>query len=71
MLVRLTGLQPLDEQAGSQAGRLPGRPLFCYLTRARLASDTGRIGEDPKGIPNNLMPFIQQVALTRTLTPLS
>jgi UDP-glucose 4-epimerase len=25
------------------------------------AHKSGRIGEDPKGIPNNLMPFIQQV----------
>ena len=25
------------------------------------AHPSGRIGEDPKGIPNNLMPFIQQV----------
>lgn len=27
------------------------------------AHSSGRIGEDPKGIPNNLMPFIQQVAI--------
>ena len=26
------------------------------------AHESGRIGEDPKGIPNNLMPFITQVA---------
>ena len=26
------------------------------------AHPSGRIGEDPKGIPNNLMPYIQQVA---------
>ena len=25
------------------------------------AHKSGLIGEDPKGIPNNLMPFIQQV----------
>ena len=25
------------------------------------AHPSGRIGEDPKGIPNNLMPYIQQV----------
>ncbi|EEH56796.1 uncharacterized protein MICPUCDRAFT_39596 [Micromonas pusilla CCMP1545] len=29
------------------------------------AHPSGRIGEDPKGIPNNLMPFIQQVAVGR------
>ncbi|MCK4717017.1 MAG: UDP-glucose 4-epimerase GalE [Candidatus Marinimicrobia bacterium] len=27
------------------------------------AHQSGRIGEDPKGIPNNLMPFISQVAV--------
>ena len=27
------------------------------------AHKSGLIGEDPKGIPNNLMPFIQQVAV--------
>lgn len=27
------------------------------------AHDSGRIGEDPNGIPNNLMPFITQVAV--------
>lgn len=25
----------------------------------------GDIGEDPRGIPNNLMPFVQQVAVGR------
>lgn len=29
------------------------------------AHDSGRIGEDPSGIPNNLMPFIAQVAVGR------
>ena len=29
------------------------------------AHPSGRIGEDPKGIPNNLMPFIQQVGVVR------
>ena len=27
------------------------------------AHESGRIGEDPKGIPNNLMPYISQVAI--------
>jgi hypothetical protein len=26
---------------------------------------SGRIGEDPRGVPNNLMPFVQQVAVGR------
>ncbi|VFQ63242.1 unnamed protein product [Cuscuta campestris] len=29
------------------------------------AHPSGRLGEDPKGIPNNLMPYIQQVAVGR------
>ncbi|KAJ1400394.1 UDP-glucose 4-epimerase [Sesbania bispinosa] len=29
------------------------------------AHESGQIGEDPRGIPNNLMPYIQQVAVGR------
>jgi len=29
------------------------------------AHPSGRIGEDPKGVPNNLMPFVAQVAVGR------
>ena len=29
------------------------------------AHDSGLIGEDPRGIPNNLMPFVAQVAVGR------
>ena len=29
------------------------------------AHPSGLIGEDPRGIPNNLMPFLQQVAVGR------
>lgn len=29
------------------------------------AHDSGRIGEDPRGMPNNLMPFVAQVAVGR------
>ncbi len=29
------------------------------------AHDSGRIGEDPRGTPNNLMPFVAQVAIGR------
>ncbi|KAI4315383.1 hypothetical protein L6164_028198 [Bauhinia variegata] len=29
------------------------------------AHESGRIGEDPRGIPNNLLPYIQQVAVGR------
>merc|ERR1719331_1232619 len=36
--------------------------LLRYFNPAG-AHKSGLIGEDPKGIPNNLMPFIQQVAV--------
>lgn len=29
------------------------------------AHESGEIGEDPQGIPNNLMPFVAQVAVGR------
>lgn len=29
------------------------------------AHKSGKIGEDPNGIPNNLMPFVAQVAIGR------
>ncbi|KAL6992460.1 UDP-glucose 4-epimerase, partial [Sarracenia purpurea var. burkii] len=29
------------------------------------AHPSGYIGEDPRGIPNNLMPFVQQAAVGR------
>nr|O65780.1 RecName: Full=UDP-glucose 4-epimerase GEPI42; AltName: Full=Galactowaldenase; AltName: Full=UDP-galactose 4-epimerase [Cyamopsis tetragonoloba]CAA06338.1 UDP-galactose 4-epimerase [Cyamopsis tetragonoloba] len=29
------------------------------------AHESGQIGEDPRGLPNNLMPYIQQVAVAR------
>uniref|UniRef100_A0A2C9WA94 UDP-glucose 4-epimerase n=1 Tax=Manihot esculenta TaxID=3983 RepID=A0A2C9WA94_MANES len=29
------------------------------------AHESGKLGEDPKGLPNNLMPYIQQVAVGR------
>lgn len=29
------------------------------------AHESGHIGEDPQGIPNNLMPFVSQVAVGR------
>lgn len=29
------------------------------------AHPSGDIGEDPRGIPNNLMPFVQQIAVGR------
>ncbi len=42
--------------------------LSCMLLRYFNpigAHESGRIGEDPRGIPNNLMPYISQVAIGR------
>lgn len=33
------------------------------------AHESGRIGEDPRGIPNNLMPFVSQVRCCRCVLP--
>ncbi len=38
--------------------------LLRYFNPAG-AHPTGRIGEDPRGIPNNLMPYVMQVAVGR------
>lgn len=49
----------------------PCRPLLCQgLTcilccRCLTAHPSGKIGENPLGVPNNLMPYIQQVAVGR------
>lgn len=32
------------------------------------AHPSGLLGEDPRGIPNNLMPYVQQVAVERRPT---
>ena len=42
--------------------RVVERDPAAVLQPGRRAQ-VGRIGEDPKGIPNNLMPYIQQVAV--------
>lgn len=44
------------------------KELSCMLLRYFNpigAHSSGRIGEDPRGIPNNLMPYISQVAIGR------
>ena len=41
-----------------------GAMLLRYFNPAG-AHESGRIGEDPLGVPNNLMPYIAQVAIGR------
>lgn len=48
----------------------PGWQVTCAaaLFQSRGSAWRGQIGEDPNGIPNNLMPFISQVARPATGT---
>ncbi|KAL7241427.1 hypothetical protein ACSBR1_014092 [Camellia fascicularis] len=41
------------------------RVIFLRYFNPVGAHESGKIGEDPKGIPNNLMPYIQQVVVGR------
>ena len=68
------GVEPLRPHQGHDrarpARRRPHRPATCgspcCATSTRSApTRRGTIGEDPQGIPNNLMPFIAQVAVGR------
>ena len=38
------------------------------ILQPSCAHRSGHIGEDPFGIPNDLMPFVQQVAVSRRPT---
>ena len=48
--------------AAAQADRALAVALLRYFNPVG-AHESGRIGEDPAGIPNNLMPFVMQVAV--------
>ena len=56
------------DAAASDSGRVRARELSVVLLRYFNpvgAHESGMIGEDPQGIPNNLMPYISQVAVGR------
>lgn len=56
----------LEEIARDIQSSDPGwRMIFLRYFNPVGAHESGKIGEDPKGIPNNLMPYIQQVAVGR------
>ncbi|KAF5948662.1 hypothetical protein HYC85_014619 [Camellia sinensis] len=56
----------LEEIARDIQSSYPGwRMIFLRYFNPVGAHESGKIGEDPKGIPNNLMPYIQQVAVGR------
>lgn len=50
-----------------RADELAGEPFWCVALLRYFnpvgAHSSGRIGEDPGGIPNNLLPYISQVAV--------
>ena len=68
---------PLSVTNPYGATKLMGEQMFCDIQRADSqwhvmllryfnpvgAHESGYIGEDPQGIPNNLMPYVSQVAV--------
>jgi len=54
-----------DLQSASPAAGPAWQVVLLRYFNPVGAHPSGRIGEDPKGIPNNLMPFVQQVAVGR------
>ena len=44
---------------------LAGKLRCCATSTPVGAHESGLIGEDPRGIPNNLLPYINQVAIGR------
>jgi UDP-glucose 4-epimerase len=56
----------IEEIAGDVAAAEPGwRVVNLRYFNPVGAHPSGRIGEDPRGVPNNLMPFVMQVAVGR------
>ena len=53
------------DTAAAPGDGLPWRIILLRYFNPVGAHPSGRIGEDPTGIPNNLMPFIMQVAVGR------
>ena len=59
---KLIGETILRDLAAAEAGWQSG--VLRYFNPVG-AHESGRIGEDPRGIPNNLMPYVAQVAVGR------
>lgn len=54
-----------DIQAASQVSKQPLQVCLLRYFNPIGAHESGLIGEDPQGIPNNLMPYVAQVAVGR------
>ena len=61
-------MQRADPRATSQPPTRAWRVALLRYFNPVGAHPSGRIGEDPSGIPNNLMPFVAQVAVGRLRT---
>ena len=59
---KLMGEKILRDMAAAEAGWQSG--ILRYFNPVG-AHESGRIGEDPRGVPNNLMPYVAQVAVGR------
>jgi len=59
---KLMGEKILLDMAAAEAGWQSG--VLRYFNPVG-AHESGRIGEDPRGVPNNLMPYVAQVAIGR------
>jgi UDP-glucose 4-epimerase len=65
--------QLLEDVAQSDLGRMVDQTRAWRIASLRYfnpvgAHDSGFIGDDPRGIPNNLMPFVAQVAVGKLPT---
>ena len=59
---KLMGEKILRDMAAAEPGWQSG--VLRYFNPVG-AHESGRIGEDPRGVPNNLMPYVAQVAIGR------
>jgi len=59
---KLMGEKILRDMAAAEANWQSG--VLRYFNPVG-AHESGRIGEDPRGVPNNLMPYVAQVAIGR------
>ncbi len=48
------------------SGRIPWRVTILRYFNPVGAHVSGLIGEDPSGIPNNLMPYVAQVCMKKS-----
>lgn len=58
-------IEEMCRDVAAADGAEPWRIILLRYFNPVGAHPSGRIGEDPRGIPNNLLPFIMQVAVGR------